>query len=54
MDLHFDLYGRRSLETRFVFYLTALVLMMMTFCATIVTSESYRAFLEEAATRGCR
>jgi signal transduction histidine kinase len=51
MPFSLDIYGRRSLENRFVFYLTALVLMMMTFLATIVTSEAYRAFREEAAQR---
>ena len=51
MALSFDLYGRKSLENRFVFYLTALVLMMMTFCGSIVTSEMYRAFADEASAR---
>ncbi|MBI4863168.1 MAG: HAMP domain-containing protein, partial [Candidatus Riflebacteria bacterium] len=48
MGFSIDLYGKRSLETRFVFYLTALVLIMMIFSASIVTSESYRQFQEEA------
>jgi len=49
MFVTFDLYGRKSLETRFIFYLTALVLMMMIFCSSIVMSESYRQFVDDAA-----
>lgn len=51
MGLSLDIYGRKSLENRFVFYLTALVLIMMTFCGSIVTSESHRFFADEAAAR---
>ena len=49
--LSFDIYGRKSLENRFVFYLAALVLMMMTFAGSIITSESHRFFAEELAGR---
>ena len=51
MSFSFDIYGKRSLENRFVFYLTVLVLMMMTFCGSIVTSESYRFFADDAEMR---
>lgn len=51
MALSFDIYGRKSLENRFVFYLAAVVLMMMTFAGSIISSESYRYFAEELGRR---
>jgi signal transduction histidine kinase len=51
MRFPIDLYGQRSLEVRFVFYLTVLVLIMTAFSASILTTEAYRGFLEEAAGR---
>jgi signal transduction histidine kinase len=49
MSLSIDLYGTRSLETRFIYYQTVLVLIMMVFCATIISSETSRAFGIDAA-----
>lgn len=51
MPLSFDIYGRKSLENRFVFYLAVVVLIMMTFAGSIITSESHRYFAEEFARR---
>jgi signal transduction histidine kinase len=51
MALSFDVYGRRSLETRYLFYLTVAVLIMMVFCGMIVVTGAKRSYMEEAATR---
>lgn len=46
--LSVDLYGRRSIETRFVFYLTVLVLIIMVFSALILTQEHLRTLKLDA------